>query len=136
MPIRSMGSLTPLPKELVKLIRKYNIKERSDVLKGDCMVGIGGTCHGLSRIYDDGTLVREEIYKHGLCHGKTSYWVPKNNTYYLCSVIEYKDGKIHGKYKRYYWNGNPRDEYTFIYGIQQASSIGWSEDGTIRNEFL
>jgi antitoxin component YwqK of YwqJK toxin-antitoxin module len=64
----------------------------------------------------------------GQLEGKAQHW---NESGVLIFEAEYKDGKQHGKFMKYYDNGNPRLEQYFIEGKLDGVKKSFDAEGNV-----
>lgn len=79
----------------------------------------------LLHYFESGKLFIEENYKNGKLHGDFKRWFENGN---LAIEAQYANGKSHGELTEYYENGNKKEEGNYIDGKYFVKNF-WDENG-------
>jgi uncharacterized protein len=87
-----------------------------------------GKCESYS---SRGLLVASYEYLNGKKDGNCKTWFESDFHYYLEYEIEFKVGKKHGKYLKYFNNGNVQIEMKFVNDKQVGKRIEYFKNGEL-----
>jgi antitoxin component YwqK of YwqJK toxin-antitoxin module len=77
----------------------------------------------------DEKLVSEENYSNGVLNGKSvTYYIDLGKPF---EIIEYKNGKKHGKWIKYFTDGKIMTETTYVNGALEGPFVNYDPDGTL-----
>jgi len=75
----------------------------------------------------------ENHFKDGKLNGKSKYWY-KNGQ--LEQIVNYKNGVVSGLYRAYWENGSIKQESNWINGIQSGKTEFWYSNGKKEQEYI
>ena len=77
---------------------------------------------------------RLRIEGHYLADGRVGKWRRLTEAGTVITASEYKDGQLHGAFREYYVNGNPKSERQFSGGLQTGLETRWGKGGAVELE--
>lgn len=108
---------------VIEVVMSYLVTEKTDI-RYDCKTNQ----EGMVEIYDsDGSLVERGSYYGNVEHGKFTVYVQKM----IYQQYHYKNGKLHGEFKRWSSDGNLIEQCNYQDNCLQGELKRWWNDGAL-----